>query len=96
MDDLIPIAKAEHWPGYFGSPRLASAAFGATLWKVFSSRIVDVALKILDGLDYRQIERRGDVTRTIPANVAIDKAALAHDQAIERKQREWVRNKGLE
>jgi hypothetical protein len=95
MDDLIQIAKAENWPGYFGSPRLASAAFGATLWKVFSSRIVDVALKILDGLDYRQIERRGAVTRTIPANVAIDKAALEHEQTTESKQQEWLRNKGL-
>jgi len=95
IDDLIQIAKAENWPGYFGSPRLASAAVGATLWKVFSSGIVDVALKILDGLDYRQIKRRGDVTRTIPANVAIDNAALAHDQTIESKQQEWLRNKGL-
>ena len=96
MDDLIPIAKAEHWPGYFGSPRLASAAFGATTWKQFSARFVEVALKILDGFDYRQIKRLGDVTRTIPANVAIDKAALEHDQAIQRKQQEWLKNKGLE
>ena len=96
MDDLISIAKAENWPGYFGSPRRASAAVGATLWKQFSSRFVDVALQILDGLDYRQIKRLGDVTRTIPANVAIDKAALEHDRAIERKQQEWIRNKGLQ
>ena len=85
MDDLISIAKAENWPGYFGSPRLASAAVGAKLWKQFSSRFVDVALQILDGLDYRQIKRHGDVTRTIPANVAIDKAAL-----------EQIRNEGLQ
>jgi len=96
MDDLISIAKAENWPGYFGSPRLASAAFGATLWKQFSSRFIDVALKILDGLDYRQIKRLGDVAKTVPANVAIDKAALDHDQAIERKQQEWLKKKGLE
>jgi creatinine amidohydrolase/Fe(II)-dependent formamide hydrolase-like protein len=96
MDDLIPIAKAENWPGYFGSPRLASAALGAALWKQFSSRFVEVALKILDGFDYRQIKRLGDVTRTVPANMAIDKAALEHDQTIHSKQQEWLRNKGLE
>lgn len=96
MEDLILIAKAENWAGYFGSPRLASAAAGATLWKQFSARFIDVALKILDGLDYRQITRLGDVTKTVPANVAIDKAALEHDQAIERKQREWLKNKRLQ
>ena len=95
MDDLILIAKAENWPGYFGSPRLASASVGATLWKQFSARFVEVALKILEGFDYRQIKRLGDVTRTIPANMAIDKAALAHEQAIESKQHDWLRRKGL-
>jgi creatinine amidohydrolase/Fe(II)-dependent formamide hydrolase-like protein len=96
MDDLIQIAKAEHWPGYFGSPRLASAALGAALWKQFSFRFVEVALNILDGFDYRQIKRLGDVTRTVPAIMAIDKAALEHDRTIERKQQEWLKKKGLE
>ena len=96
MDDLIQIAKAEHWPGYFGSPRLASAAFGAQVWKMTSSLFVELALKILDGFDYRQIKRLGDVTKTVPANMAIDKAALEHEQQVERKQREWLKKMGLE
>jgi len=96
MDDLIQIAKAEHWPGYFGSPRLASAAFGAQVWKMTSSLFVELALKILDGFDYRQIKRLGDVTKTVPANIAIDKAALEHEQKVERKQREWLKKMGLE
>ncbi|MEW6753916.1 MAG: creatininase family protein [Candidatus Latescibacterota bacterium] len=96
MDDLIPIARAESWPGYFGSPRLASAALGAALWKEFSSRFVGVALGILDGFDYRRINRLGDVTRTVPANMAIDRAALEHDRTIHSKQQEWLRDKRLE
>jgi creatinine amidohydrolase/Fe(II)-dependent formamide hydrolase-like protein len=96
MDDLLPIASAEHWPGYFGSPRLASAALGATWWKAFSASVVEGALKILDGLDYRQLKRHGDEARTLPAVAAIDKAALDHGQAMQRKQQEWLRNKGLE
>jgi hypothetical protein len=80
MDDLMQIAKAEHWPGYFGSPRLASAAFGAQVWKMTSSLCIELALKILDGFDYRQLKRLDDVTKTVPANMAIDKAALEHEQ----------------
>jgi creatinine amidohydrolase/Fe(II)-dependent formamide hydrolase-like protein len=96
MLDLILIAQTEHWPGYFGSPRLASAAAGATLWKRFSARFVEVALQILDGLDDRQMKRLGDVTRTIAANATIDNAALEHDRSSASKQEEWLRSKGLE
>lgn len=34
----------------------------------------------LDGFDYRQLKRLGDVTKTVPANMGIDKAALEHEQ----------------
>jgi hypothetical protein len=40
----------------------------------------------LDGFDYRQIKRLGDVT----------KAAVEHEQQVERKQQEWLKKKGLE
>jgi hypothetical protein len=45
-----------------------------------SSLCIELALKILDGFDYRQLKRLGDVTKTVPANMAIDKAALEHEQ----------------
>jgi len=95
MDELVQLAKRDNWPGYFGSPRLASAAFGALVWKHQSSQFVEFALKILDGLDERQVPRYGDMMKASPANIAIDKAALEHDQEIERKQLDWLRNKGL-
>jgi creatinine amidohydrolase len=56
----IEIAKTDDWPGYWGSPRLATAAAAAARWKVNSSRWVELALKILDGFDYRQMKRLGD------------------------------------
>ena len=59
----IEIAKASNWPGYWGSPGFASAAAGATQWKASSSRWVELALKILDGFDYRQMKRLGDEIR---------------------------------
>jgi creatinine amidohydrolase/Fe(II)-dependent formamide hydrolase-like protein len=96
MNHLIQIAKEENWPGYFGSPRLARAALGAQAFKLMSAQINELALKILNGLDYRQISRFGDVTRKNPANAAIDKAALEHEQEVEKKQSEWLRKKGLQ
>jgi creatinine amidohydrolase len=55
-EDLVRLARAAEWPGYFGSPRLASAARAAQSMESIQSEI-EVALKILDGLDERAIPR---------------------------------------
>ena len=90
----LEIAKAESWPGYFGSPRLASAAFGAKAWRIASSGTIDLALKILDGFDYRQPPRRVDTTRA-PEPAPL-RAFREHIQKMERQQQEWLKKKGLE
>lgn len=76
-------------------PRLASSAFGARICKLFSTRLVAHALKVLDGFDDRQVPRYADFMKTVPANIAIDKGALEHDKEIEKKQDEWLRNSSL-
>ena len=92
----VEIAKASNWPGYWGSPGFASAAAGATQWKTSSSRWVDLALKILDGFDYRQTKRLGDEIPP-PAELSVaGKTFAQHNQEIETKQREWLKQKGLE
>jgi creatinine amidohydrolase/Fe(II)-dependent formamide hydrolase-like protein len=92
----IEIAKADDWPGYWGSPRLATAAAGAAQWKIGSSRRVELALKILDGFDYRQLKRLGDEVPA-PAQASVGgKTFRQHNQEIERKQQEWLNQKGLE
>jgi creatinine amidohydrolase/Fe(II)-dependent formamide hydrolase-like protein len=92
----VEIAKADDWPGYWGSPRLATAAAGAARWKNFSSRWVDLALKILDGFDYRQMKRLGDEIPP-PAGPSVDgKTFTQHNQEIEGKLQEWLKQKGLE
>ena len=55
--DLVRIAKADGWPGYFGAPRLASAAMGAQAFTLSSQKLNEVAMQILDGLDYSKIPR---------------------------------------
>jgi creatinine amidohydrolase/Fe(II)-dependent formamide hydrolase-like protein len=93
--DLVRIAQKQDWHGYFGSPRLVSAAHGAKAWKALSSQFVEFALRMLDGVDLKQVPRYGDAMTKSPANVAIDNAALARDSEVERKQTEWLRKMGL-
>jgi len=90
----VEIAQANNWPGYWGSPGFASAAAGAAQWKVSSSRWVELALKILNGFDYRQMKRLGDEIRV--GESSIGKTNRQHNQEIENKQQEWLQQKGLE
>jgi creatinine amidohydrolase/Fe(II)-dependent formamide hydrolase-like protein len=90
----VEIAKADNWPGYWGSPGFASAAAGARQWKVISSRWVELTLKILDGFDYRQMKRLGDEIRV--GENSVGKTNRQHNQEIERKQQEWLKQNGLE
>ena len=92
----VEIAKAENWPGYFGSPRLASSAFGAKATKLTSSQTIDLAMKILDGFDYRQMPRLGDEIPPPAAPSAAGKTFRQHNEEIEKKQQEWLKKKGLE
>ena len=90
----IEIAKAEDWPGYWGSPRLATAAAAATRWKGNFSRFVELALKILDGFDYSKMKRFGD--ETVSSESIPGKTFTEHNQEIETKQQEWLKQRGLE
>jgi len=90
----VEIAKATDWPGYWGSPRLATAAAGAARWKAGSSRWAELALRILDGFDYTQMKRFGDATA--PGEPIGGQTFRQHNQAIETKQQEWLTKKGLE
>jgi hypothetical protein len=94
-EDLVALARAPEWPGYFGSPRLATAARGAGPRTL--EALLGYALKILDGLDPMQFRTPGELQRsTHPANVAIDEDALAREREVRRKQEAWLKGKGLE
>lgn len=94
LSDLIPVAEGPNWPGYLGSPRHARADIGAAAVDLLTSAAADVALKILDGLDYLQIPRYGDVTRDDPGNATIDRRAAGDEQDNERRQTAWLNKKG--
>lgn len=92
--DLVRIARAESWSGYFGSPRLASAAHGVKVWRSYSDAAVALALRILDGYDYTQEPRYADVISADPELAAVNKDSLENDAERERQQQAWLRSKG--
>jgi creatinine amidohydrolase len=89
-EDLVRLARAPGWPGYFGSPRLATAARGAQLSAGEASAYVGLALRILDGLDERQMPRYSDLAAKSDPNVAIDRDALGRERVILRRQQAWL------
>lgn len=79
-----------------GAPHLATASRGSQFVGETARVRIEYALKILDGYDERrQLRRRGDLAATSPANVAIDRDALAYEQEVERRQQAWLRKHNL-
>ena len=87
--DLVRIAKVNGWPGYFGAPRLASAAMGAQAFALSSQELNQVALQILDGIEYSKIPRYAD--EMDPLNVAGEGAELEYEQVQEKRELDWLK-----
>jgi creatinine amidohydrolase/Fe(II)-dependent formamide hydrolase-like protein len=84
-------ARRADWPGYLGSPRLATAALGEQIWKGFAAAATDQTLKILDGADASKIPRYVDLLEKNPLyQREWIKPSTAHDEALGRKQGEWI------
>ncbi len=91
--ELLLVAGKPAWPGYFGSPRAASAALGFAEYRAMVKASSEMALKILDGFDYRTLPRYYDIMAK-DASIARVMAA-DHDKKQEAKQKEWLKKKGF-
>jgi hypothetical protein len=83
----VRIAKANGRPVYFGAPRLASAAMGTQAFALSAQKLNEVALQILDGLDYSKIPRYAD--EMDPLDVAGEGAELEFEQVC-RRSGNWI------
>ena len=93
--DLVRIARQEGWPGYFGAPARASAALGAQQYRAETARLVEAALRVLDGWNPRGEVRYADVMDGDPGVKGVDDAADAEDARNAARQRAWLdRKKG--
>jgi creatinine amidohydrolase/Fe(II)-dependent formamide hydrolase-like protein len=90
LADLTRIAAGEKWTGYFGAPRYASPELGRRLLEAANREFISLALRILDGLDERQIPRRTARFATWPEAAAVAAANAKRDAAIEEQQRQWI------
>ncbi|HEX8290906.1 MAG TPA: creatininase family protein [Pyrinomonadaceae bacterium] len=95
--EFFKAARVEGWPGYLSSPRLASANYGARLQQYRSARDNALALAILDGtLDERNVPRYSSMMTGDRQMMAELSASTKNELERERRQREWMRQRGIE
>lgn len=87
--DLIRLARASDWPGYFGAPRYATAAIGRAILDAERADRIAVALRILDGADERTMPRTGDRSSVPGIGVVRDSSAKRHAE-LEARQQAWL------
>ena len=94
LQETFDAAKLASWPGYLGSPRLATAALGQRIWESFAAAASDQMLKILDGADPAAVPGYADLLEKNPIyQEGWIKPAAAHDDRLEAKEQEWLRKK---
>jgi len=93
--DLVNRGGASNWPGYFGSPRVATASRGAEIMRAQAEEMSKLALAILDGLDHRMLQRRAAQSLTDEGVRDWNAASAEHGLRIQAEQDSWLRSKGL-
>lgn len=88
--ELAPIARDPDWPGYFGSPRLASEKLGEKLLQASVNAYVSVALEILDEENDLELRRYADFMAGIPPIEAVMERSREHDAKRELKHKGWL------
>ena len=90
MAESFAAAKAADWPGYLGSPRLATAAIGKKIWDSFAAAAVEHMLAVLNGADPSQFQRYADLLAKNPLYQGWIKATTDRDEALEAKELAWL------
>lgn len=95
MAEASKHARTKEWPGFIGSPRLATASYGAQVMRHNADEFNALALAILDGLDEKTITRFSDVAYNDKETVKVIAASEKYYAERERKQSEWMKKKGI-
>ena len=90
-EDLIEIAEDANWKGYFGSPRLATPSAGALIVNFRTKQTIDLALRILDGFDWRSLRTRADRNGMNASFKTADDNNLGRAEKERAIQEEWLR-----
>ncbi len=87
-------AMGDDWLGYFGSPRLATPAFGKKLMHHHLKSAARIMGRVVDGEDPKKFPRYADGAMKREAEVAAK--AYEYDAKVERRQQDWLRKKGID
>jgi creatinine amidohydrolase/Fe(II)-dependent formamide hydrolase-like protein len=90
LEESFAVTRAADWPGYLGSPRLATAAMGERIWRSFAAAAIDHTLRILDGADPARFQRYADLLARVPLYQQWIEATTAHSERLEARQRAWL------
>ncbi|OVE78772.1 hypothetical protein BVY01_04515 [bacterium I07] len=92
-DHFSILAEKKEWPGYFGSPRIASAKAGAIIMRRKVENLIDLALKILKGFDVTSLNHWGKITNESGENAYMNQCRRSAE--LEIKQNDWLESRGL-
>jgi creatinine amidohydrolase len=86
--DFPKLTQSVNWPGYYGSPRLATREYGEMIMNKLSHNLSDLALKIISGSDPRQFKKLGDESIQRPRVSELVKE-------IDLRQQLWLKKNGI-
>jgi len=87
MAELVKVAKAKDWPGYFGDPSLATASFGMRVYEQWLALGKEFISQILAGKDYRSLPRYADLYLDDPG----DTNAMKPNSVLEEQHSSWLK-----
>ena len=89
-DSAFAVARRQGWPGYLGSPRLATVEIGKQIWDGFSTATVQTAVEILKGKDPSTYPRYMTYLRKMPLYQGWMASAAQRDSVNGARQRAWL------
>jgi creatinine amidohydrolase/Fe(II)-dependent formamide hydrolase-like protein len=89
-EELIRIAQAPPWPGYFGAPRQGTAAEGKTRIQRRAKVAAEHMWRIVEGADERDIPRWAAIISQSESIKEIDRAEIAHERGREERFAAWL------
>jgi len=88
-DSAFAVARRPNWPGYLGSPRMATAETGRKIWLGFSGAAVKTSVEILGGTDPASYPRYLTYLKTLPLYQEWIRSAQARDSSLGERQGAW-------
>jgi len=89
--DAVRIARTPDWAGYIGSPRLASAAYGAQEMRYRANLYNRTALAILDGMDPGKLPRQSVMAFKNPVVDSVEGGTRGYYRNTAGRETAWLK-----